>query len=401
MPEMHAILSASKAHQWLPCPPSARLNQKLSERLGDRASPYAAEGTKAHSLSELKLRHELGEINDFLFKESVKKLGDIPAEMERFTDDYVDVVMSRYYEARKLCPDALLLVEQRLDFSPWVPHGFGTGDAIIVSDASLEVMDLKYGKGVPVDAVGNPQARLYGLGALHFFGDLYGFDLVRTTIIQPRLYSVTEETLTRAELLAWGEEVKPIAAQAWRGEGEFKPGDHCRFCKARGICRARAIESMGVFVHGFDSPDILPEEAIPEILRVADTAEAWLEDVRDYARSQAIQGQSYPGWKIVRGKRPSRTFRDENTVIDKLAHAGFEEEQYISPRKLMSPAELQKSIGKAAFDALLSDQVVQGEGALTLVPEDDKRPAYNSADLQFADLETAETVDLKKENEHG
>ena len=391
MPDLHAILSASKAKQWMACPPSARLNQKLSERLGDKSSPYAAEGTKAHSLSELKLRRELGEINQYLFDEQVKALGEIPADMDRYTNDYVDIVIGRYYEARKVCPDALLLVEQRLDFSDWVPHGFGTGDAVIVSDVSLEVLDLKYGKGVPIDAVGNPQARLYGLGALHEFGDLYGFTHVRTTIVQPRLYSVTEETLTREELLAWGEEVKPIAQQAWRGEGEVKPGDHCRFCNARGICRARAIESMGVFVHGFDSPDVLPEEAIPEILRVADTAEAWLKDIRDYARSQAIRGVDYPGWKVVRGKRPGRSFRDESAVVDKLAHAGFTEEQYTKPKTLMSPAELQKSIGKAAFDALLSDQVVQGEGALTLVPEDDKRPAYNNADLQFADLNLEET----------
>lgn len=386
MPVLHAILSASKAHQWLPCPPSARLNQKLSERLGDRASPYAAEGTKAHSLSELKLRHELGEINDFLFKEEVKQLGEIPAEMDRYTDDYVDVVLTKFFEAKKATPDAELLVEQHLDFSEWVPSGFGTGDAVIVSDRSLEVIDLKYGKGVPVDAVGNPQARLYGLGAVHEFGALFGFPVVRTTIVQPRLGSVTEETLTREELLAWGESIKPIAEQAWRGEGEFKPGEHCRFCNARGICKARAIESMGIFVHGFDSPDVLPDSAIPEILRVADTAEAWLKDVRDYARSRAIQGEEFPGWKIVRGKRPGRRFKDEEEVVNRLAHAGFSEDQYCKPKTLMTPAEMEKSIGKAAFEALLSDYVTQGEGALTLVPEDDKRPAYNNADLQFADL---------------
>lgn len=386
MPVLHAILNASKAKQWLACPPSARLNQKLSERLGDRASPYAAEGTKAHSLSELKLRHELGEINDFLFKEEVKQLGEIPAEMDRFTNDYVDVVMSRYFEAKKVTPDAELQIEVRLDYGEWVPSGFGTGDAIIVSDRSLEVIDLKYGKGVPIDAVGNPQARCYGLGAIHEFGALYGFDLVRTTIVQPRLFSVTEETLTREELLAWGEEIRPIAEQAWRGEGEFKPGDHCRFCNARGICRARALESMGVFVHGFDSPDVIPDEAIPEILRVADTAEQWLKDVRDYARSRAIQGTVYPGWKVVRGKRPGRHFRDEDEVVNRLAHAGFTEDQYCKPKTLMSPSEMEKSIGKAAFDALLADYVTQGEGALTLVPEDDKRPEYNNADLQFADL---------------
>lgn len=386
MPGVHALLSASKAKQWLACPPSARLNQKLSERLGDRATPYAEEGTKAHAVAELKLRHEVGEINDYLYKEERKQLGEIDAEMDKFTDVYVDEVLTRYYEAKKATPDAELLIEQRLDFSEWVPSGFGTGDAVIVSDRTLEVLDLKYGKGVPVDAVGNPQARCYGLGAIHEFGAIFGFTKVRTTIVQPRLYSITEETLDRDELLAWGEEIKPIAEQAWRGEGEFKPGDHCRFCNARGICRARMLESIGVFVHGFDSPDVIPEEAIPDILRVADTAEQWLKDVRDYARAQAIRGVEYPGWKVVRGKRPGRRFKDENEVILKLAHAGFTEEQYCSPKKLMSPAELEKSIGKTAFDALLTDQITQGDGALTLVPEDDKRLAYNSADLQFADL---------------
>lgn len=386
MPGVHALLSASKAKQWLACPPSARLNQKLSEKLGDRASTYAVEGTKAHALAELKLRLEIGEINDFLFKEERKHLGEIPAEMDSFTDDYVDLVMTRYFEAVRATPDAELFIEQRLDFSEWVPSGFGTGDAIIVSDKNLEVLDLKYGKGVPINAINNPQARCYGLGAVNEFGVLYGFDVVRMTIVQPRLYSVTEETLSVEDLLAWGEEIRPIAEQAWRGEGEFKPGDHCRFCNARGICRARMLESIGVFVHGFDSPDVIPDEAIPEILRVADTAEAWLKDVRDYARSQAIQGTTYPGWKVVRGKKPSRHFRDEDEVINRLAHAGFTEDQYCSPKKLKTPADLEKAIGKAAFDALLSDYVTQGEGALTLVPEDDKRPEYNNADLQFADL---------------
>jgi len=386
MPGIHAILSASRAKQWLACPPSARLNQKLIERLGDRASPYAEEGTKAHAVAELKLRKEIGEINEFLYKEERKQLGEIEPEMDKFTDVYVDEVLTRYYEAKKSTPDAELLIEQRLDFSEWVPSGFGTGDAVIVSDKTLEVLDLKYGKGVPVDAVGNPQTRCYGLGAIHEFGAIFGFYKVRTTIVQPRLYSVTEETLDRDELLAWGEEIKPIAEQAWRGEGEFKPGDHCRFCNARGICRARALESMGVFVHGFDSPDVIPDEAIPEILRVADTAEQWLKDVRDYARSRAIQGTVYPGWKVVRGKKPGRHFRNEDEVINRLAHAGFGEDQYCKPKTLMSPSEMEKSIGKAAFDALLSDYVTQGEGALTLVPEDDKRPEYNNADLQFADL---------------
>ena len=391
MPGIHATLSASKAHQWMACPPSARLSQKLEERFGDSPTPYAAEGTQAHALAELKLRLENGELNKFNFGEQRKAIGDVPAEMDRATDRYVDIVLEKLYSARKSCPDAQLLIEQRLDFSPWVPHGFGTGDAVIISDTLLEVCDLKYGKGVPVSAVENPQARLYGLGALNEFGVLYGFTHVRDTIIQPRLDSVTEETLSREELLDWGESIVPVAEQAWRGEGEFKAGDHCKFCAARAICKARAIESMGVFVYGFDNPDVLPDSSIPEILRVADTAEAWLKDVRSYALSQALQGDTIPGYKLVRGRAPGRKWMKEDEVIDQAARAGYSEEQYLEPRKLMSVSNLEKSLGKTAFKALFGKYVTQGDGALTLVPESDKRPEYSSADAAFADL--AESTD--------
>ena len=210
MPGQHATLSPSSAKRFLACPPSARLNAKLIERFGEQSSPFAEEGTKAHALSELKLRRELGEYNDFRFKTLKEALGDIPAEMEMFTDRYVDVVLENYYAVKRKCEDALLLIEQRLNMERWVPGCFGTGDAIIVSDEVLIVQDLKYGKGVPVSAEGNPQARLYGLGAVAEYGDLYGFPIVRTVIIQPRLESVTEETLSREDLLAWGEDRKSV-----------------------------------------------------------------------------------------------------------------------------------------------------------------------------------------------
>lgn len=385
MPGTHAVLSASSAKRWLACPPSARLNDKLAYLFGDGGSVYAEEGTLAHSVAELKLRHEIGEINDFNFTTRLKALGDISAEMNRATDYYVDVVLEKFYAAKKVCPDAKLLLEQKLDYSAWVPKGYGTGDAVIVSDASLEVCDLKYGKGVPVSAVENPQARCYGLGALTAFGDLYGFTHVRNTIIQPRLDSVTEETLTREELLAWGEEIRPIAEQAWRGEGEFTPGEHCRFCNARALCKARALESMTIFKHGFDSPDVLADSAIPEILKVADVAEQWLKDIRVYALSQALRGAVWPGWKLVRGKKPNRAWKNEDAVLDQLARAGYSEEQYMVT-KMKSVSEIEKVLGKAAFNALLGPMVVQGEGNLTLVPETDKRVEYSSADADFADM---------------
>lgn len=385
MPGSHAVLSPSAAKRWLACPPSGRLNAKLNERFGDRPSIYAEEGTKAHALAELKLKHELGVINDFHFKTLRDAMGEIPKERDRITDFYVDEVLERYYSVKKLCPDAMLEIETKLTMDRWVPHCFGTSDAVVVSDQVLIVMDLKAGSGVPVSAVENPQARLYGLGALNAFGSLYDFTQVRNVIIQPALQSVTEETLTRDELLAWGEEIRPIAEQAWRGEGEFHTGDHCRFCAARAICAARAAEAMDIFKHGFDEPAVIPDSDIPGILAVLDTTEAWIRDIRAYALAQAKQGVEYRGYKLVRGKRPGRKWRDEEEVENVLARAGYDRDQY-EETKLKSAAALEKILGKSAFDALLGKMVTQGEGALELVPDDDKRPEFSPADAVLVDL---------------
>lgn len=385
MPSTHALLSPSKAKQWLACPPSARLSAKFNERFGEQTSEYAAEGTKAHALAELKLRLELGEINKFMYAEQRKTLGDIPAEMDRYTDNYMDVVLERYYACKKVCPDAKLFVELRLDMSEWIPGCFGTADACVVSDTILEVMDLKYGKGVPVDAVENPQARCYGLGAVHEFGDIYGFTHVRNTIIQPRLDSVTEELLSKDDLLAWGEEIKPIAQLAWKGEGAFSPGDNCRFCSAKAVCKARAYQSFDLLAACLDTPDVLPDSAIPGILKVADTCEQWLKDVRAYALNQALRGQEWPGYKLVKGKRPSRAFRNDEEAEQQLIRAGYTPEQYMNT-SMMTVAQIEKLLGKKAFDALMGKFVVQGEGKLTLVPEDDKRVEFESADAAFSDM---------------
>lgn len=393
MPGLHAVLSASGAKRWLACPPSARLEEKLHGIFGEKSSPFAEEGTKAHELSELKLRLANGEINDFTFKamreQLIKKFGDIPGEMERATDDYADIVMGKLYAAQQVCPDAKLFIEHRLNFSRWVPKGFGTGDASIVSDVSLEVCDLKYGKGVKVDAAENPQARCYGLGGIEEWGDLYGFTSVRNTIIQPRVNDspVTEETLTREELLQWGEEIRPIAELAWKGLGEFCPGDHCRFCAAKALCAARAAEAMRGFTHGFATPGLIDDKEIPGILAVADIAEAWIKDVRAYARSQALRGQVWPGWKLVKGRKGNRVWSDEEKVREQLVRADIPPEQYMK-QGLKSPGDIEKALGKQAFDALVKQFVTQPEGSLNLVPEDDKRVEFASADADFSDLET-------------
>ena len=387
MPTVHSFLPPSASKRWLSCPPSARLHAKLIERLGEQTSEFAAEGTKAHSLSELKLRLANGEINQFRYDAEKKLLGDIPRDMETFTDVYVDAVLERLYAARKLCPDARLFIEQKLDMSEWVPACFGTSDAVIVTDSTLEVIDLKYGKGVPISAIGNPQARLYALGAVNEFGDIYSFYTVRETIIQPRLDSITEETMSKLDLLAWGEAIRPTAKLAYEGKGEFHCGDWCRFCAAKAICKERATTAMTIFENGFaDTPDLIPEENIAGILQVADLAEAWLKDIRQYALDQALKGAIFPGYKLVRGRAPARKWRNEDEVIDQMARAGYSQEQYMEQPKLMSVSVLEKSIGRTAFKALLAGQTVQGDAALTLVPESDKREEYSSADAAFADL---------------
>ena len=407
-PQLHAILGASSAKRWLTCTPSARLGARLTSRLGSEPSPYAQEGTKAHALAEIKVRKAFYAadgmtttvysrmsqeerdaytgINAFRYDALRAELGDIPADMEHSTDAYCDVVMEKYLSAKDQDASTRLLLEQRLDYSRWVPSGFGTGDCVIVSDSLLEVIDYKHGVGIPVDAVDNPQLRLYGLGAIAKFGQLYDFPAVRMTIIQPRLESVSEETLGRVELLDWAEaEVREKAQQAWKGIGDFVPGDHCRFCPAKAVCSARVAEALKLFRYGFESPGLIPDEQIPGILETLDVAEAWIKDFRAYAEKQALNGQKFPGWKLVRGKKPNRRWADPEEVRAQLLRAGYAPGQ-IETTSLKPVGEIEKTIGAKAFRALVGGLVAQGEGRLTLVPESDKRLEYASADAAFADL---------------
>lgn len=407
-PQLHAVLGASSAARWLTCTPSARLGERLTSRFGSESSPYAQEGTKAHALAEIKVRKafyaadgmtttvysRMSEeereaytgINAFRCDALRAELGDIPSDMEHATDAYCDVVMEKYLSAKDRDPSTRLLLEQRLGYSRWVPSGFGTGDCVIVSDSLLEVCDYKHGMGIPVDAVDNPQLRLYGLGAIDKFGQLYDFPAVRMTIIQPRLESVSEETLDRDALLDWAEtEVREKAQLAWKGIGDFVPGDHCRFCPAKAVCSARVAEALKLFRYGFETPGLIPDEQVPDILETLDTAEAWIKDFRAYAEKQALNGQKFPGWKLVRGKKPNRRWADPEEVRAQLLRAGYAPGQ-IETTSLKPVGEIEKAIGAKAFRALVGGLVAQGEGRLTLVPESDKRLEYASADAAFADL---------------
>jgi len=362
MPDKHTLLGGSKAHRFLECPPSAR----LEEQFPNESSPYAQEGTQAHSLCENNLRALIGEpLNAIDFEPD--------EEMVECADTYRDFVEEELNAAKVNTKDAKLFIEQHIDFSDYVPEGFGTADCVICCDDYIEVIDFKYGKGVPVDAEGNPQLRLYALGACIALGDLFEFSRVKTVIYQPRLHSITSELLTIDELFKWAEDfVKPRAALAYEGKGEFKVGEWCRFCKAGGICRARAEEAFAIVDRDKTSPQLLSDEEIPEILDKLDATEKWIEAIRNYAQTKALSGTHWKGYKLVE-KNTRRTITDQIGASKKLAEAGFSCEEFTTA-KLKGITELEKLVGKVRFNDLLGGLVIKPKGEPTLVKESDKRP---------------------------
>lgn len=378
MPDVHARLSASGAKRWMSCPPSV----VLEEQFPDTGSTYADEGTFAHSLAELLLRYNNDEISKKTYTTRLNKLkanSYYSQEMQDYIEDYARSVWEIVNETKAACPDALILFEQRLDFSDYVPDGFGTGDVVIVADDLVNIIDLKYGKGVGVSAENNPQLRLYGVGAYMEHSMLYDIQRVRMTIIQPRLENVSVEELPAGELLQWVEEnVKPKAALAMAGEGDFQVGDHCRFCKARATCRARANYGLELAKLEFEEPELLSIEEIGEVLRRADDLVRWVKDISDYAYQEALKGTAFDGWKLVEG-RSNRKYTDETIIAGVLDKEGFKDEQY---HKLVGVTDLEKLLGKKRFETLLTEQgyVIKPEGKPVLVPEKDNRPAISTAD---------------------
>lgn len=387
MPDTHALLGPSGAKRWMSCPPSAR----LEEQFPDSSSEYADEGTLAHSLAEAILRYNNGEISKKAFSTRFNKIkadSMYNQEMQDYIEDYTQRVWEIANEVKASCPDALVLFEQRLDFSEYVPDGFGRGDVVIVADDLINVIDLKYGKGVGVSAEDNPQLRLYGLGAYLEHSMLYDIRKVRMTIIQPRLENISTEELTAEELLSWVEtEVKPKAALAYAGEGDFKVGDHCRFCKARATCRARADHNLELSRLDFADPALLTEEEIGEVLRRADELDHWVKDITEYALAEALKGTKYEGWKLVEGTS-KRKYADPAKVLQVLIENGYEAETVQKPTEPKGLTDMTKLLGKKLFEELLSGLVIKPEGKPALVPESDKRPELNTADEARQDFNT-------------
>lgn len=358
----HAILSASASSRWLHCTPSARLERKFP----DTSSLYAEEGTQAHAYAEQFLN---------LFLKTGKTTVAIKdnAEMQEAVQSYVNICVEKINEARTASPDAQIKVEQRLDFSRWVPEGFGTGDMVMVSDKYFEIVDLKYGKGVPVSAVNNSQMRLYALGMYEAFGYLYGADEVRMTIVQPRLDSVSTETISVEDLLTWGEEVKKKAKIAFAGKGDFCAGNHCRFCKARNTCRVHAEYELKNVKEDLQTAE-LEDFEISDILLRAKGIKTWLDGLEAYALGKALDGYNWPGMKLVEG-RSNRKITDDVIAADNLLNAGFGAEAIYKPRALRSITDLEKLCGKKMFSELMSGVIEKPPGKPTLVSADDKRQA--------------------------
>ncbi len=371
MPDKHAILSASSSHRWLECPPSALLSASLS----DTPSGYAQEGTDAHSLCEYKVNKALGRDT----KDPRGELRYLNAEMEECTDAYLEFVLEKVEKAKEKCKDPIVLVEQRLDFSRWVPDAFGTGDCVIVADESLEVIDMKYGEGVLVEAERNPQMMCYALGALELFDGIYDITEISMTIFQPRRSNVSTWRVSKAELLEWANNtLSPIAALAAKGDGEFKAGSHCQFCRARAICRKRAEYNLETAKYDFKIPGTLEDEEIEDILSRSDELISWVTDVKDYALKEALGGKEWKDWKLVEG-RSSRKYRDDEAVAEKVQSAGFDPYEH----KVLGITAMTRMLGKSKFDELLSGLIEKPQGKPTLVPVSDKRPALSTARKDF------------------
>ncbi len=375
MPEAtHALLSPSSSHIWLNCTPSAVFQSKFP----NETTEYAEEGTEAHALAEYKLKTALGMEADDPRKGGMKYL---TGEMEECTDDYVSFVLETLNKLRETCPDPAVLVEQKLDFSRYVPGGFGYGDCIIVSDGRMYVIDLKYGQGVEVSAEWNSQFLIYALGSLELLGLIYDITDVTVVAFQPRKSNISSFDISVEDLNKWRDEVLvPKAKLAYEGKGEFSAGEHCRFCRARCVCKARADHNMELAKYDFKSPVELTLDDISEILGRIKEFTVWTKDIEDYALSEAKNGTEIPGWKLVEG-RSVRKYREgcEAQIASAVEALGKDPWD----KSLKGITAMEKLIGKKSFSDTLSPFVYKPTGNPTLAPLSDKRPALTTAKADF------------------
>ena len=368
----HAYLSASASHRWLACPPSA----KLCANIPDQASEYAQQGTDCHELCAYLVEKALGrEVID-----PTENLTYYDAEMQNCAEEYRNYVLEQIEAAKEFCKDPQVMIEQRLDFSRWVENGFGTGDCVIVADEVLQIIDYKHGLGVLVSAGddehgGNSQMMCYALGALEVFGDIYDINQIKMTIFQLRRDNISTYTISKIDLLKWADEIlAPTAQLAYVGEGEFKAGDHCTFCKVKATCRKRAEYNLELAKYDFEMPATLDDTEIAAILEKVDEMISWGNDIKEYALQKAQSGVHFEGWKVVEG-RSNRKYTDEAAVAFAVKDAGFDPYE----KKLLGVTAMSALLGKKKFEELLGGLIYKPPGKPALVPESDKRPAMNTA----------------------
>ena len=380
----HARLSASGAARWLACPPSV----KLEENFPDTGSVYAAEGTLAHSVAELKVRkYAIEPMSTRTFNARLNKLKKHELwqpEMDGYTDEYLDYIKA---EMLSYNTKPFVTVERRVDFSDVVPGGFGTADCLILAGNVLHVIDFKYGKGVPVEAEGNPQMRLYAYGAVRAYALLYSFDTVKMTIFQPRLKNISEAEISVDDLQRWArEEVKPVALLANKGEGEYNPGTHCKFCRAKAECKARADACMALVSAAEDwqekskgtvkAAGLYTPEELSEYLKKGALLKDWYSDICDHALTLCLNGVDVPGYKAVNG-RNSREFSDLDAAFGVLTANGVDE-AVLYERRPLTLAQAEKVVGAKTFKELVGAYILTKPGKPTLVPASDKRQAITN-----------------------
>lgn len=406
-PTQHAELSASSSSRWLNCTAAPR----FEDNFPDETSEYAEEGTLAHQFSEIAAQYNFNLITKRKKNSQIKKLQKDPLykdEMLTTSEIYAQYLFDK---SMTFAQKPYVALEVRVDFSDYVPEGFGTCDCIMIGGDTLHITDYKHGKGVPVSAEGNSQMRLYALGALKKYSPIFGDSIkkVSMAIVQPRITEdVSEETLTVEQLIEWGNWVKPIAEKAYYGMGEFHSGSWCRFCKGKAVCKARAenytaledfkdfdiegkLSEADVLARedaiclGAEVPGTLSDAEIGDLLIRGAELVQWYDDLKNYALGAILDGKEIPGWKAVEGKS-NRAFTDENAAIQKLKDSGYEEEKLYKPKEALSLSNLEKLVGKKKFAELVGELITKPHGKPTLAPEKDKRAAYSPASVDFAEV---------------
>lgn len=371
----HAKLSASGASRWATCPGSVQ----MEDGIPDKESIYAQEGTLAHEMSELKLKHYLDPkgFGKRKLNAAIKKLKEnelYQAEMESYTDTYVDFIKEK---ALSFSSNPYIEIEKRVDFSRWVDGGFGTCDCILIHGSTLSIIDLKYGKGVPVSAEQNEQLILYALGAYDAFNLIYNLDKIEMNIVQPRINNFSTWEISLTELLLWGDYFKVQAEKALGGNGELVPSAKaCKFCKARDICTARAENNLSLESEIKLKPNEIPKDKLYEYISRGEDIAKWVADLKAYALDMCLKGEDVKGLKAVAG-RTSRSWTNQDEAINKLIEGGIDE-AIIYDKVPLTLAKLEKALGKQQFTTLVGDMVVTSEGKPTLVFENDKRPAITN-----------------------